>query len=506
MDTDMTPEKLIETVKALEVSNRSLSDNVETLKTTITALNESQAQAAMRAEEPTGNVDLARFQGREKDVQNHRARYLVTDAGAVRMRTHVSDGVQRPGLLDSVAESEFQAEFQRRVRRRNLTRIALERSGKAKSDVETPQLDYEIATLMRSAPRELAALRDLGERIWAGSANIGIDVIPETLIPGLARAIELTPSVSSLFQTQMCPANGRRAYTSKRARPYLHNVPTTDDPDNDPLSPLNSDSAFIKPIDLAVGVQMHRNIEEDGVISSLGKIEEDLRWAMVYGEADCIINGHKGTKAQHPDAIATWGGRSLDAVDTDFDHRLGWEGLRHLAIAKGKASDYSAVTGVDMVSGLMADVGPESIGQTVILMNYEFFLGVAIKWAAFQTWDKVGAAAAILTGMFGTNPGPLPGQVGFIYGVPVCLVSCLTADLNASGLYDGTTVDRTGMLIVNRARYTRWIRSQSAVETDDNIRNNTRTVVARRRLTFEEEIPGLTSEKNVAYAFNLPTS
>lgn len=501
-----SPEELVKLVSDLKDSNRALSEQVVTLKQGMTELSEQQASERISRDRPTGDAGLTRYQGREADVKRNSSAYVVTDAGAVRMTAHkCADGVVRQGLLDARAASEWQHRFQELVTQRNLVKMAL-RSQQLGD--QTPECDDAIVQHMRTAPGELAALRDLGERIWANSSGIGGEIVPETLLPGLERKLELMPSVAQLFGTRPAPANGRQAYRQQRLRAYLGSVPTSDDPANQPaLSSLTSADAMIVPRELAVGAQLHRDIEEDGILSSVDLIEEDLLWGLVYAECDTIINGHAAAnQTAHQDALADWGGRSLTPVTAaTTDHRLAFDGLRRLAISKSNASDYSAITGTDVVTGLMADIGGTALGQSVLLMSYEYFLGVAIKWADFQTWDKVGPNATLLNGIFGQTAGPLPHQVGYVAGVPVCLTACLTADLNASGLYDDTTTTKTGALMVNTSRYTRWIRKNSTVETDVNIRNNTRDLVARRRMTFKEAIPG-SDESNVAYAFNLPTS
>lgn len=506
--TDSPPEELVRTVNSLRERVDQFQDVEKTaneLRTLVQGIDERMAKDAISRDVPTGNSELMRFQGREIDVKRSERSYVKNDRGAVRMLGHKgADGVYRPGLLDGRAESEYQYQLQDLATRRNIVKMALRSQGLAD---HTPEADDAIVQHLRRAPGELAALRDVGERIWAGSAGLGIEIVPETLLPGLERKIELMPSVAQLFATRVAPANGRQAYVSGRLRPYKGSVPTTDDPSNQPaLSSITAADASILPVEMAVAAQLHRDIEEDGVLSSADLIEQDLMWSLVYGEADCIINGHAAAnQTAHQDDLANWGGRSLTAVTAaTTDHRLCWDGLRRLAIAKSAASSYASVTGTDVVTGLMADIGGESLGQSVILMSYEYFLGVAIKWADFQTWDKVGPNATLLNGIFGTAAGALPHQVGFVAGVPICLTACLTGDLNASGVYDDTTTTKTGALIVNRSRYTRWIKKNGTVETDVNIRNNTRDLVARRRLTFKEAIPGLTSEVNVAYAYNLP--
>ncbi len=74
------------------------------------------------------------------------------------------------------------------------------------------------------------------------------------------------------------------------------------------------------------------------------------------------------------------------------------------------------------------------------------------------TVDKMGAAATVLN-----------GQVASVGGVPVIVSEHVREDVNASGVQDGVTTDRTFALTVNRGEFAIGQRMALAVETDDSI-------------------------------------
>lgn len=94
----------------------------------------------------------------------------------------------------------------------------------------------------------------------------------------------------------------------------------------------------------------------------------------------------------------------------------------------------------------------------------------------------------------------MTGQVAVIAGAPVIVSDYLTADLNASGVYDNTTKTRTGYLLVNRDAYMMGNYKPLTIDVDREIVNGAVEVVATRRTIFKcmEE-----SSKTVAFAFDL---
>ncbi len=518
MDTP-TPVAPAEFVRNMQDFKKSTADDLhknaralEDLQKAVQGLSEFQAQAAMAADVPTGNSENRDFVAiGEDEVKSKRSAYIANDKGAVRLFGHRdSRGAYRPGLLDdNKPRSAYQAELQAVMARRAVVRMALRASSGRRSDqdVSTPIMDRELARTLRHAPAELGALREVGERIWADSAAIGADFVPDLHIAGFARQVELTPSIAQLFAQRDAPASGILPYVSSRIRPHSHGIPTSDNPSNDPMGSLATGQNPIVPVSQVAGAQIHRDSEEDAIISVADTLMNDLRWSLVAGTSDAIINGHNVAQASHQDDLDNWGGRFFGTGTVATDHRLWWNGLRRLAFAKSTASNLASVeASANIAISLVALLDPaHAMNEVVIVMSPEYFLGQGRKFTEFVTWDKVGANATILTGMFGQSSGPLPNQVGYLFGYPVVVEATLTADLNASGVYDNTTTTKTGILAVDRSRYLRWKRKDAMVETDVEIRNNTRVVIARKRDTFQEQL-AVGTENNVAYGYNIAPS
>ena len=105
--------------------------------------------------------------------------------------------------------------------------------------------------------------------------------------------------------------------------------------------------------------------------------------------------------------------------------------------------------------------------------------------------------------VFGPNAGILAGSIGKIGGMDVLVSSFMTDDLNASGVYDGSTTDNTGYCIVHRPSWRMANYKAHTVDVDREIVAGTVEIVATRRSVL---IDMSGSNKSVAYGFNVATS
>jgi hypothetical protein len=75
----------------------------------------------------------------------------------------------------------------------------------------------------------------------------------------------------------------------------------------------------------------------------------------------------------------------------------------------------------------------------------------------------------------------------------------LTADLASTGLFTGSGAT-SGVLAIDRSAYELRVRKAAMLETQQDIRNNTQTVVASWRGLFRKR--GLSSVKTAAFSYN----
>lgn len=421
----------------------------------------------------------------------------------------------RWGLLDDPEpRSMAQLELQRAVTDRSLARKILAQS-KGADRVATPSLDRRVMDAARACGGEIS-------KIFADSAGIGAEWVPDTFLPELERDVLVPTNVTSLFRQRNLPPGGVKIPSrSGRMRVLRHAVPTIDYPAVPTLSTLTTANGQIDPIAAYVGVQIDRDFEEDSIIQILPEIRSEMARAIQFAEDDCVVNGD--STASHQDAIASWDPRGelggTTGLGTTADHRRRWLGLRARAYdLTSMTTDQSAAktfagmrTAIGKLGARNQMGGYASKSDVVILTSWDYFFSTMLDATAFSefiTFEKVGALASVLSGQLG-NVGAIPGSipagcVGFLQGfIPVCIAWPITADLAASGLFVQASDTKTGFLAVDRSRHEYCVRKGAMLESETSILQNTNTLMMRYRTVFRSLDAVSSSIKDVHWSYNL---
>jgi len=227
---------------------------------------------------------------------------------------------------------------------------------------------------------------------------------------------------------------------------------------------------------LMVYVPFTYELEEDSIVALLPVIKADIVNALARGIENATINGDSG------DADIT-------AAD---DVRKAWKGYRAHTLAAAKLD--MATFNVSALRKLRKLLG--IYGSDVNELCWIVSLSAESQMRGFaelQTIDKYGQRETILT-----------GEIGKIDGIPVITSEFVREDLNASGVYDGVTTDRTMILLVRRDGFIYGDRRQVLVETDKDIKKQTNDIVASQRLDFQPRYDA-TTETIVGIGFNIST-
>lgn len=509
-------EQLANTLKSLSESGQANTQAIAQVQEQLRALNQSVSAlnlATNRAAEGEYGESAVYTHVDDKHVKTYPRAYVKTDSGVVRIASHVTE---RGGILFGLADDPnprdaAQRHLQIAIQKRGIVRRVLAAArgyaDENSPEIHTPECDWEVAGALRAMPAPIA-------KIFANSSGIGSTFIPTRTSPEFEREVLATNNLGSMFAVRAHPGGTlKQPYISGNLQAFAHAVPTTDDPSNSPaLSSLGDGEDSITTSHLAVGAQVDRDADEDSIIAVLPMLYGDMADAMAFADDNCIVNGHT---AGSQDALASWNVRGRLAVMTNNTaHQLRrFDGLRRKAIAASKTASLASAQTLEGFMSIVNLLGIEQLmgadGQSnvVILVNPEFFFAKMLKpsvFSEFSTYDKVGSAVALLTGKLGgAQMFGLPNQIGYLFNrFPVCLAYTITKDLNASGVWDNTTTTKTAMLVVDRTRYEQWLRKGATVETDVAIRNNTVTVVGRKRNTFRSRRVG-SSQAVAAYGYEL---
>lgn len=541
-DVERDAEKVAKEIRDLKAASKERAEGDEARDRRIEAIEQGMTQLKQttdayrrasfeRSVQGTSNRELDRYtRASEDEVKQHGRSYLTPKDGVsgdrpVRLVGHERIGdpndPQRSryrvyGLFDDPApRTEWQREAQRLLDRRNfvaaMLNAAREDRRPDKPRLRAYQCEAELLDHMRSGPEHIA-------RIFSdGSAGQGGAWIPDNPMPELEREVLFQPSNWQIHQQiQMTRNPLLRPYRTGDLTAYKGQIPTLNDPPADPeLTGWTTSNQVITAEEVAVGAQIHRNAEEDSIVPFEPEIRADMIRATVFAIENARINGDAA--AVHQDAIASWNTRGrMDGATLGGtpDQRRLWTGLR--AYAYDLTSMTTDASGAAMTTAhILADLNllnvehllnSDGMVNVVIEVSPESFFGYIIDLDEFDAFDNVGLLASVLTGQLGdvsrTPGGMLPGQVGFLYGrFPVLVNYCLTKDLAATGLYTGSGAT-TGKLTYDRNRWQMFVRRGAMVEVEEDIRNNTRTLVSRTRMVFQPKEAASSSVKSVHWRYN----
>lgn len=379
---------------------------------------------------------------------------------------------------DTVDRGEWHAEFKRLVDDRNLAKLM------TKSGSVAP-LDAKLDAHMAVAP-------DAIKRAFSDSAGVGAEWVPDLLLPELVSKLYTPKAVEALFGTMAMPGKELRLpFLTMKVKPYLKSGATWSSitAEDDVTSQVSMTAKS-----LAARITVDEDASVDSIVAGLEYARMSLSDAIATAVEDAIINGDTNSPS-HQDTIASWNPRSrynASGLGGSDDHRVAWLGLR--AQAADVSSTRDAGSDTDHYNGILSTRalmdGAHGIGSNLALIcSPEFYLEHLLAVDEVATIDKLGPQAQVVT-----------GQVAAIGGMVVVPSDYMTADMNASGIYDGVTTTKTGYVIANRDAYMMGNYKPLTIDLQREIVNGVVEVVATRRCVFKcmEE-----SSKAVAYAYNI---
>lgn len=174
-----------------------------------------------------------------------------------------------------------------------------------------------------------------------------------------------------------------------------------------------------------------------------------------------------------------------------------WKGLRRQAIANS-------------ANGGTTDFGNAAISETLLrtLRARMKKAGVNPRQLVFFV-DPVGLQQMVglnnvsTREVYGELATVVTGELARYQGIPIVTSEFMRSDLNATGVYDGTTVNRTGILLVNMTRW--WVgqRRPIRVKIQEDMPNQDRWLLASyQRLDFKGFAQSAT-EISTAYGYNI---
>lgn len=234
---------------------------------------------------------------------------------------------------------------------------------------------------------------------------------------------------------------------------------------------------------LMAQVDYSYEMNEDAIIPILPLLQTLLGEAAAQSLERAIINGD--TTATHQDS-------DIHAITNDA--AKSWMGLRKLALAiTGLKIDLSTggISRANLVA-LKKRLGkwgrrPSDLAWIVGANGENDFLNLD----EVVTVDKRGSGATTLT-----------GEINQFLGIPIITSEESREDLNASGVYDGTTTTKGSVILCNFRQFMLGNRRSFMLEVDRDITTQTNKIVASYRKAFQPVETPSASIKTVAIGYN----
>jgi HK97 family phage major capsid protein len=184
------------------------------------------------------------------------------------------------------------------------------------------------------------------------------------------------------------------------------------------------------------------------------------------------------------------------ALGSDVAEKF-WKGLRRQAIANsanGGTTDFGnaaiSETNLRTMRQRMKKFGvnPRQLLWIVDPVSLQQMLGLS----SVSTMEKYGSMATVVT-----------GELARYQGIPIVTSEYMRSDLNATGVYDGVTVNRTALLLVNTSRWYVGMRRPIRVKIMEDLPNQDRWLLASYQRKDFQGFTQSATEVSVSYGYNV---
>jgi HK97 family phage major capsid protein len=229
-------------------------------------------------------------------------------------------------------------------------------------------------------------------------------------------------------------------------------------------------------------LEISKEAELGAVVAIVDIMVRRIRDAISRAAEQVLINGD--ASATHQDSDTHAGSSTLAAK--------AFNGLRKLTNS-GAKTDLSTLNATNMIA-LRKKMGV--YGQNLSRLAYIVSMTTYINLLLMEkvlTVDKYGQMATLAT-----------GELGKLAGIPIIVSEYIREDLNATGVYDGVTTNKSIVLLVNRSAFWRSKYGDIAINTDQYVTKNSRYWQIERRMGFNKIYP--TADNCIAMGYNVGTA
>lgn len=250
---------------------------------------------------------------------------------------------------------------------------------------------------------------------------------------------------------------------------------------------FGTDKLEFSAVKLAEYHEVPEELNEDSAVDFLAVAREEVVKSHIRAVEAAMISG---------DSDGTHIDSDIQALGADVAEKI-WDGLRKRALANsanGGTVSFSNLAITDTLLGSMRQKMKKFGSNPRELL---WIVGPSVYVQMMQlddvaTVDKFGPQATVLQ-----------GALAAYQGIPIYNGQYMREDLNASGVYDGTTTNRGSIMLVNHTRFMVGVRRPIQVKVQMDLPSQDRYLLAAyQRKAFQGHAQGA-GEVSVVYGYNI---
>ena len=342
-------------------------------------------------------------------------------------------------------------------------------------------------------PRSLRAWQEsVAKAMDSTTAGAGDELVPQEEARQLWADVNVETAVASLFETVTMPSNPFDIPLQLGDVDWYPGTANTATTSTD----LKTAKQTLTAHELVGMVPWAYELEEDAVIAMMAEVRGTLLRNAAQVLDDVLLNADTTTSSN----INHDGGALAPTTAGKAHYLLGFDGLLHLPLVDNTAmrNNFNAKPTVDMFNQLRRMTGKYGVRPSELAFITDVSTYIAMQAVdSFQTLDKIGPRATLLT-----------GQLGAVEGVPVIVSEQLRlADADGKVTSDGNVADTGRLLLVNRTQWRKGFKRELLIETERDIQKRQNVMVVSMRVAFAERSGDRANATHTALQYNVkPTS
>ena len=338
-------------------------------------------------------------------------------------------------------------------------------------------------------PRTLRSWADSVQKAMdSTTAGAGDELVSQEEARQLWADVNVETAVASLFETVTMPTNPfdiPLQLGDVNWYPGTANLATTS-------TDLATAKQTLTAHELVGMVPWAYELDEDAVIAMMAEVRATLLRNAAQVLDDVVLNADTSTTGNLNHDGATLSTSTAGKAQ----YLVGFDGLMHQPLVDNTAlrNNHNAAVSADMFNEIRRKLGKYGLrpSEMAFVTDVNTFIA-AQSIEQFQTVDKLGPHATLLT-----------GQLGSVEGIPVIVSEQMAlADTDGKVTAAGNATDTGRLLVVNRTQWRKGFKRELVVETERDIQKRQNVMVVSMRVAFAERSGSRSTATHTGLQYNV---